>query len=105
MRDVLALPADLGTAGWEPVDQGRAIAKTYSFDSFPEAMAFMLRVSYDAEKADHHPEWSNVYNRVEVRMTTHDAGGLTEKDFTLARAMEGAASVLLKKPTPGRSEP
>lgn len=67
------------------------MAKQFRFDDFPAAMAFMLRVAFEAEKMDHHPEWSNVYNRVEVRLTTHDAGGLTEKDVALAQAMEKAA--------------
>ena len=54
-------------------------------------MAFMVRVSYDAEAADHHPEWRNVYDRVEVKLTTHDTGGVTERDLALAHAMEAAA--------------
>jgi 4a-hydroxytetrahydrobiopterin dehydratase len=85
------IPADLLEAGWQPVEDGRAMAKSYTFPGFPEAMAFMLRVSYAAQAADHHPEWSNIYDRVVVRLTTHDTGGLTAKDIALARVMESAA--------------
>ena len=75
-------------SGWE-VDRGRdAIKKTFTFRDFTEAFGFMAQVALAAEKADHHPEWFNVYNRVEVTLTTHDAGGLTERDVRLARFME-----------------
>lgn len=89
--DPTLVPSDLVSAGWALADDGRAIAKSFVFGDFAEAMAFMLRVSYAAEAADHHPEWSNVYNRVAVRLTTHDTGGLTDKDIALARIMETAA--------------
>ena len=92
MTEQLKLPAKLASAGWSLEAGGKAIVKTFRFADFPAAMAFMTRVAFAAEKADHHPEWRNVYNRVEVRLTTHDAGGLTPKDFTLAQAMEAAAS-------------
>ncbi len=59
---------------------------------FNEAFGFMTRAALAAEKADHHPEWRNVYNRVEIKLTTHDAGGLTAKDFDLAKAINRAAS-------------
>jgi len=72
--------------GWTLRDKG--IEKTFEFGDFVEAFGFMTQVAILAEKADHHPEWSNVYNRVNVRWTTHDAGGLTEKDFGLAKAMD-----------------
>jgi len=91
MSTAAAIPRHLTEAGWATFDDGRAMAKSFAFASFPEAMAFMLRVSYAAEAADHHPEWSNVYNRVDVRLTTHDAAGLTEKDIALARVMETIA--------------
>lgn len=78
----------LAATGWTLAQDGEAITKEYRFASFADAMAFMLRVSYEAERMDHHPEWSNVYNRVSVRLTTHDAGGLTAKDIALAEAME-----------------
>ena len=79
-----------GLAGWNKVDGRDAIAKTFKFKDFNAAFAWMTRVALAAEKADHHPEWSNVYNRVEVVLTTHDAGGVTEKDVALAKFMDGA---------------
>ena len=71
---------------WEYQDKG--IHKTFIFQDFLEAFGFMTRVAILAEKADHHPEWSNVYNRVTIRLSTHDAGGLTDKDFDLAAKIE-----------------
>ncbi len=68
---------------------GDGIERTYKFADFVTAFAFMTRVALLAEKADHHPEWSNVYNRVEIRLTTHDAGGLSTRDFALANAIDG----------------
>ena len=73
-------------SGWAFANDG--IEKTFTFKDFVEAFGFMAKVAILAEKADHHPEWSNVYNRVEVRLSTHDAGGLTDKDFDLAKAIE-----------------
>ena len=81
--------AELG--GWQPVDGRDAIAKTFTFAGFNEAFGFMSRVALAAEKADHHPEWFNVYNRVDVTLATHDAGGVTDKDVTLARFMNRIA--------------
>jgi 4a-hydroxytetrahydrobiopterin dehydratase len=78
-------------SGWSAVSGRDAIAKTYKFADFNAAFGFMSRVALVAEKMDHHPEWSNVYNRVEVVLTTHDAGGVTQKDIDLARFMDGAA--------------
>jgi 4a-hydroxytetrahydrobiopterin dehydratase len=77
-------------SGWSAVTGRDAIAKTYKFADFNAAFGFMARVALVAEKMDHHPEWSNVYNRVEVVLTTHDAGGVTQKDIDLARFMDGA---------------
>jgi 4a-hydroxytetrahydrobiopterin dehydratase len=77
-------------SGWSAVSGRDAIAKTYKFADFNAAFGFMARVALVAEKMDHHPEWSNVYNRVEVVLTTHDAGGVTQKDIDLARFMDGA---------------
>lgn len=85
------LPDDLAGSGWVKSDDGKSMSKGFRFGNFVEAMGFMLRCGFHAEKADHHPEWSNVYNRVEVTLTTHDAGGLTDKDVALARAMDGLA--------------
>lgn len=83
-----------GLPGWRALDNRDAIAKTFTFKDFNAAFAFMTRVALKAETMDHHPEWFNVYNRVEVTLSTHDAGGLTEKDVMLARAMEAYASAL-----------
>lgn len=70
-------------------DEGRdAIVRRVSFGDFAEAFGFMARVAILAEKADHHPEWSNVYNRVEILLTTHDAGGLSHRDVELATAID-----------------
>jgi 4a-hydroxytetrahydrobiopterin dehydratase len=78
-------------AGWSPVDGRDAAKKSFKFGDFNEAFGFMTRVALAAEKADHHPEWFNVYNRVEIVLTTHDAGGLSERDVALARVVEAAA--------------
>jgi len=75
--------------GWTLRDDGLAICKTFRFADFAEAFAFMTRVAIHAEKADHHPEWFNVYNRVEITLTTHDAGGLSARDAALAEVIEG----------------
>ena len=91
------LPPDLAAAGWELSDDGKAITKTFRFRGFRDAMAWMMRAGFEAEHLKHHPEWSNVYNRVEVRLTTHDTGGLTEKDIDLARRMERVAGRYLAK--------
>jgi 4a-hydroxytetrahydrobiopterin dehydratase len=72
--------------GWNHVGDG--IERSYKFADFTHAFAFMTRVALLAEKADHHPEWFNVYNRVDVRLTTHDAGGLSQRDIDLARAID-----------------
>ena len=69
---------------WTLSEDGNAIARELSFADFNEAFGFMTRVAIHAEKMDHHPEWSNVYNRVAVRLTTHDAGGLTARDLEMA---------------------
>ncbi len=75
-----------GLSGW--MRCGNGIERSYRFPDFVAAFAFMTRVALLAEKADHHPEWSNVYNKVEVRLTTHDAGGITGKDVALATAID-----------------
>ena len=79
--------------GWAKVDGDRdAISKTFRFKDFNSAFGFMSRVALMAEKLDHHPEWFNVYNRVEVVLATHDAEGVTELDVTLALFMDEAAA-------------
>ena len=74
--------------GWTKVRGRDAIEKTYRFKDFNEAFGWMTRVALAADKADHHPEWANVYNRVEVVLTTHDADGVSERDVTLAKLMD-----------------
>jgi 4a-hydroxytetrahydrobiopterin dehydratase len=78
-------------SGWAPVEGRDAAQKTFKFGDFNAAFGFMTRVALAAEKADHHPEWFNVYNRVEITLTTHDAGGLSDRDIALARFIEAAA--------------
>jgi 4a-hydroxytetrahydrobiopterin dehydratase len=73
--------------GWAEAREGKAIARTFTFADFSEAFAFMARVALLAEAQDHHPEWFNVYNRVEITLTTHDAGGLSQRDVTMAKAI------------------
>lgn len=84
--------ASLIENGWSLVDNRDAIAKTYQFSNFIAAFGWMTRAALQAEKLDHHPEWFNVYNRVDVVLSTHDAGGLTGLDIKLARAMDRLAS-------------
>jgi 4a-hydroxytetrahydrobiopterin dehydratase len=79
-------------SGWSLVDGRDAITRTFRFADFNAAFGFMTRVAMVAEKLDHHPEWFNVYNRVVVTLSTHDAGGLTSLDVGLAEAMEAIAS-------------
>lgn len=80
--------------GWQEARDGEAIAKTFLFADFNAAFGFMTRVALEAEKADHHPEWFNVYNRVEITLTTHDAGGVSARDVALATFIETAAAAL-----------
>lgn len=89
------LPA-LGEGGWRAVPDRDAIRKIWKFRSFSEAWGFMSRAALVAEKLNHHPEWTNIYNTVDVTLTTHDCGGLSALDVTLARRMDklaGAAEV------------
>ena len=73
---------------WTLRADGLAIERQFQFKNFSEAWGFMNRVALIAEKHDHHPEWSNVYNRVAITLTTHDAGGLSERDAKMARAID-----------------
>lgn len=78
--------------GWS--QEGDVLVKAFKFASFREAMSFMVRVGFEAEALDHHPDWTNVYNRVVVKLNTHDAGGkVTAKDVELARRIEGISWV------------
>ena len=83
------IPARL--PGWHPVEGRDAIARTFTFKDFNAAFGFMTRAALVAERMNHHPEWLNVWNRVEVTLSTHDAGGLTERDLKLAEAMDRIA--------------
>jgi 4a-hydroxytetrahydrobiopterin dehydratase len=77
--------------GWRAVEGRDAITKEFKFKDFNVAFGFMTRVALHAEKADHHPEWFNVYNRVDVTLSTHDSGGVTDKDVELAHFMDETA--------------
>lgn len=92
-RSVLA--TDL--AQWLMVANRDAITRSYQFKDFKEAFAFMTQCALMAERMNHHPEWFNVWNRVEVTLSTHDAGGLTKLDLDLARSMDRFANTLLAK--------
>jgi 4a-hydroxytetrahydrobiopterin dehydratase len=70
--------------GWKQGSENK-IEASFKFRSFPEAFSFMTRVAFEAERMDHHPDWSNSYNSVKIELTTHDAGGVTEKDVELAK--------------------
>lgn len=78
--------------GWTQPDGRDAIARCFVFRNFSEAFGFMTRVALAAEAANHHPEWSNVWNRVDIVLTTHDAGGLTQRDIDLATRIDRIAA-------------
>jgi 4a-hydroxytetrahydrobiopterin dehydratase len=77
--------------GWTLEDGGKALLRTFKFTDFSEAFAFLTRVALHAEKVDHHPEFTNVWSRVDFRLTSHDAGGVTERDVKLADAINRLA--------------
>jgi 4a-hydroxytetrahydrobiopterin dehydratase len=79
-------------SGWAVVEGRDALRKTFKFKNFNQAWGFMTRVALAAEAQNHHPEWSNVYNRVEILLTTHDCDGLSERDAKLARSIETFAA-------------
>ncbi|MBB3611878.1 4a-hydroxytetrahydrobiopterin dehydratase [Rhizobium sp. BK602] len=81
-----------GLGGWTLSADHLSISKSFKFRNFVEAFGFMTEAALAAEKFNHHPEWFNVYSRVDVKLTTHDAGGLTDHDIKLAKAMEKAAA-------------
>ncbi|MBV1934474.1 MAG: 4a-hydroxytetrahydrobiopterin dehydratase [Parvibaculaceae bacterium] len=74
--------------GWQEVTDRDAIQKTFMFNNFSEAFGFMCRIALEAERADHHPEWFNVYNKVDVTLATHEANGITYRDIELAQKMD-----------------
>lgn len=80
-----------GLKHWKKAKGRDAITNEYRFKDFNEAFGFMSRVAIKAEKIDHHPEWSNVYNQVQVTLTTHDAGGVSQRDIDLAKFIDGIA--------------
>ena len=88
-EDRKAALVELG--GWREADGREAIVREFQFKTFNEAFGFMSRIALKAEQMNHHPEWFNVYNRVEVTLTTHDCGGLSELDVKLAKFMDKAA--------------
>jgi len=79
-----------GLDGWSFDDGRNGIAKSFKFADFGAAFAFMVRVALEAEKADHHPDWSNVWNRVDILLSTHSEGGVTAKDIALAQKIEAS---------------
>ena len=84
---MLDIPPD-----WSLEDGGKALVRTINFKDFSEAFAFLTRVAMHAEKVDHHPEFTNVWNRVDFRLTSHDAGGVTDRDLKLAKAISEIAA-------------
>jgi 4a-hydroxytetrahydrobiopterin dehydratase len=80
---------------WQADAQGVAMVRSFVFADFKQAFAFMTAIALHAEQHNHHPEWSNVYNRVEMRLTTHDTGGITQKDIALARYADQMAALLM----------
>nr|XP_045008977.1 pterin-4-alpha-carbinolamine dehydratase 2 isoform X1 [Jaculus jaculus] len=83
---------DLKASGWVELSERDAIYKEFSFKNFNQAFGFMSRVALQAEKMNHHPEWFNVYNKVQITLTSHDCGGLTKRDVRLAKFIEKAAA-------------
>ena len=91
LTDAERIAAMARLPAWTEVAGRDAIVRTFTFSDFSAAFGFMARVALVAEKLDHHPEWRNVWNRVEVTLSTHDAGGLTASDIALAEAMDRIA--------------
>ena len=79
-------------SGWAAVDGRDAIARSFKFRNFNEAWGFMTRIALHAEKQDHHPEWFNVYNRIDITLSTHECGGLSERDVKLAKIIDRLAA-------------
>ena len=89
-EEIAALQEELPQ--WQLCPEGKALDVSYKFANFPAAMGFMMQVAILAEKQNHHPEWSNVYNRVDVQLTTHDVGGLSDKDRVLGKSITAIAA-------------
>jgi 4a-hydroxytetrahydrobiopterin dehydratase len=87
--------------GWRWDEARDALCRGFAFRDFNEAFGFMARVALAAERADHHPEWSNVWNKVEIALTTHSEGGVTQKDVALAREIDRFAAQLAEPPSSG----
>jgi 4a-hydroxytetrahydrobiopterin dehydratase len=81
-------------SGWSSSEKGGAIVKNFEFKNFRAAWTFMEDIAMEADKMNHHPEWKNAYNRVEIKLSTHDAGGITEKDIELAAFINAAEEVV-----------
>lgn len=88
LQGAARIKAVQGLDGWAEVDGRDALHKTYRFKNFRQALGFMVQAGLVAEKMDHHPEWTNVYGRVDVTLTTHSAHGVTDLDIQLARKMD-----------------
>lgn len=88
LSDAMRTEALAGLDGWRLVEGRDAISRGFQFADFNAAFGFMTRIALKAEQMDHHPEWSNVYNRVEITLSTHDAGGVSQKDIDLARFID-----------------
>ena len=80
-----------GSAGWSTSEDGKALEKSFRFAGFSDAFGFLTRVALHAEKVDHHPEFTSVWNRVDFRLTSHDAGAVTDRDHALAAAIDALA--------------
>jgi 4a-hydroxytetrahydrobiopterin dehydratase len=78
-------------SGWQLIKEGEALIKDYEFDNFAQAFAFMTQVALYAEKVNHHPEWTNIYNKVHIRLLSHDSGGVSAKDIAFALYMDEVA--------------
>jgi 4a-hydroxytetrahydrobiopterin dehydratase len=87
--------------GWTLEEGGKALVRSLKFKDFSEAFAFLTRVAMHAEKVDHHPEFTSVWNRVDFRLTTHDSGGVTERDVKLAEAINRLAGLRQESAKPG----
>ncbi|MCY7279282.1 MAG: 4a-hydroxytetrahydrobiopterin dehydratase [Sphingomonas bacterium] len=79
--------------GWTRSEEGTALTRSYRFTDFAQAFAFLTRVAAHAEAVDHHPEFTSVWNRVDFRLTSHDAGGVTERDVEMAKAIDALAAI------------